>query len=53
MFDFNDLDESTYSLLSDAAKRQDLPVNDYLALLINEVASVEYERQQIEDARTN
>lgn len=53
MFDFSDLDENTHILLSDAAKRQGLSVNDYLALLINEAASVEYERQQIEDARTN
>jgi hypothetical protein len=52
MFDLNQLDENTYQLLKDAARRNELGVYAFINKLVNDAAATEYEKQQIEDART-
>lgn len=52
MFDLNQLDENTYQLLKDAARRNGVGVYAFINNLVSDAASTEYEKQQIEDART-
>lgn len=52
MFDLNQLDENTYQLLKDAARRDGLGVYQFINKLVTDAAALEYEKQQIEDART-
>lgn len=52
MFDLNQLDENTYQLLKDAARRSGLGVYAFINKMIGDSAATEYEKQQIEDART-
>lgn len=52
MFDLNQLDENKYQLIKDAARRNELGVCNFISKLVNDAAAAEYEKQQIEDART-
>lgn len=53
MFDLNELDENTYELIKDAAKRNSVGVYEFISTLVSNAAGEEYAQQQIDDNRSN
>ena len=53
MFDLNELDENTYELIKDAAKRNNVGVYEFISTLVSNAAGEEYAQQQIDDNRSN
>ena len=52
MIDLYSLDENTYDLLNDAAKRASLGLYEYVYLILNNASGDEYAQQQIDDNRS-
>ena len=52
MFDLNELDDNTYELIKDAAKRKSVGVYEFISMIVNDAASEEYAQQQIDDNRS-